>query len=181
MLFSLTVLDHASSRFLNMSPGITRFTPVPRTVSPRAAFAFRIIMVLLAVAAVAAIGNQSSPRFYQVTAVATSGIAMAAFALYGVFGVESRVLAHRAIAHRLWIACERYRALISEAGEGLVDRATLLNRRDQLIEEVHGIYERGFGPDQKAFESSRLPELKSEETPPWPPANGAFRSVKSEV
>jgi len=115
------------------------------------------------------------------TAVVTSGIAMAAFALYGVFGVESRVLAHRAIAHRLWIACERYRALISEAGEGVIDRAALLTRRDELIEEVHGIYERGFGPDQKAFESRRLPELKRDEAAPWPPANGAFRSVKSET
>lgn len=181
-MFSLTVLDHVR---LDSEHVARNYTVHARAADRLAstAFALRIVMaVLLALAAAAAIGNLLyTARFYQVTAVATSGIAMAAFALYGVFGVEARVLAHRAIAHRLWIACERYRALISEAGEGVVDRAALLNRRDELIEEVHGIYERGFGPDQKAFESSRLPELKGEEAAPWPPANGAFRSVKSEV
>ena len=69
----------------------------------------------------------------------------------------------------------------TEFGKPDANGTMMLHRRDELIEEVHGIYERGFGPDQKAFEASRLPELKSEETPPWPPANGAFRSVKSEV
>jgi hypothetical protein len=181
-MFSLTVLDHVRLDSEHVARNYTVHARAADRLAS-AAFAFRITMsVLLAAAAAAAIGNLLyTARFYQLTAVVTSGIAMAAFALYGVFGVEARVLAHRAIAHRLWIACERYRALISEAGEGVVDRAALLNRRDELIEEVHGIYERGFGPDQKAFESSRLPELKSEESAPWPPASGAFRSVKSEV
>jgi hypothetical protein len=179
-MFSLTVLDHVR---LDSEHVARNYTVHARAADRLAstAFASRIIMaVLLAVAAAAAIGNLLyTARFYQVTAVATSGLAMAGFALYGVFGVESRVLAHRAIAHRLWIACERYRALISEAGDGMIDRATLLNRRDELIEEVHGIYERGFGPDQKAFESRRLPELNSEEAASWPPAKSEVGSLKS--
>ena len=163
-MFSLTVLDHVRLD----SEHVARNYTVHALAADRlatTAFVSRLIMAtLLAVAAAAAIGNLLyTDRFYQVTAVAASGIAMAGFALYGVFGVESRVLAHRAIAHRLWIVCERYRALISEAGEGVIDRATLLDRRDQLIEQVHTIYERGFGPDQRAFEARRLPELKTEQ------------------
>jgi hypothetical protein len=38
----------------------------------------------------------------------------------------------------------------------------LLKRRDELIEQLHGIYERGFGPDQKAFDAQRLPEITTE-------------------
>ncbi len=45
----------------------------------------------------------------------------------------------------------------------MVDRAALLNRRDESIEEVHGTTN-AARLDQKVFESSRLPELKSEES-----------------
>lgn len=163
-MFSLTVLDHVR---LDSEHVARNYTVHARAADRLATVAFvsRIIMaMLLATAAAAAIGNLLyTARFYQVAAVAASSVAMAAFALYGVFGVEARVLAHRALAHRLWIVCERYRALISEAGEGVIDRAVLLDRRDQLIEQVHVIYERGFGPDQKAFESHRLPEIRTEQ------------------
>src|SRR5262249_39121631 len=98
-------------------------------------------------------------RFYQGAAAAATTAAMIGFALYSVLGLESRVSAHRLFAHRLWIVTERYRSLISEANDGVVDLTALLQRRDELIEEVHRIYERGFAVDQNGHEAARLPTI----------------------
>ncbi len=163
-MFSLTVLDHVR---LDSEHAARNYTVHARAADRLATVAFGarlFVAVLLAASAASAIANLLyTDRFYQVSSVVASGLAVIGFALYGVFGIESRVLAHRALAHRLWIVCQRYRSLISEAGDGIVDRAILLNRRDELIAELHAIYERGFGPDQRAFESHRLPEIKSEQ------------------
>ena len=94
-------------------------------------------------------------------AIATSTAAIG-FALYSVLGLEGRVSAHRAFAHRLWLVSERYRSLIAEADQGLVNSDLLLQRRDRLIEDVHAIYERGFAVDQPAHESARLPPISGD-------------------
>jgi hypothetical protein len=162
-MFSLTVLDHIR---LDSEHVARNYTVHARAADRLAtgALASRIVMaMLLAAGAAAAIGNLLlNARFYQVTAVVTSVAALLGFALYGVFGVEGRVLAHRSFAHRLWIICERYRALLTEAADDSVDRATLLDRRDELIHELHAIYERGFGPDQRAFDGERLPAMTAD-------------------
>lgn len=41
--------------------------------------------------------------------------------------------------------------------DSLVDRAALLRRRDELMGELHAIYETGFTFDQRSYEKSRLP------------------------
>ena len=162
-MFSLTVLDHVR---LDSEHCARNYTVHARAADrlASAAFTSRIAMaVLLAVASAASIANLLyAERFYQVAAVVSTVVATLGFALYGVFGLEARVLAHRAFAHRLWIVCERYRALIAEATDDIIDRATLLDRRDVLIEQMHGIYERGFGPDQRAYDGERLPPIAAE-------------------
>jgi hypothetical protein len=162
-MFSLTVIDHVR---LDSEHVAQNYMVHARAADRLASLAFgaRIVMtILLAAAAAAEVANLLlAARFYEITAAVCGLIATLGFALYTVFGFEGRVLAHRAFAHRLWIVCERYRALIAEATDGIIDRATLLHRRDDLIEQTHSIYERGFGPEQRAFDAARLPPLPAE-------------------
>jgi hypothetical protein len=76
--------------------------------------------------------------------------------VYVTLGLESRVSAHRLFAHRLWIVAERYRSLLTEVNDGLVDANVLVGRRDQLVAELDGIYQFAFGVDQAAHEKLRL-------------------------
>ena len=159
-MFSLTVLDcirldseHVAQNYMVHARAADRFATL--------AFAARLAMaVVLAISAASAVADvMFSARYYQVAAATTTAAATLAFALYCVLGFEARVAAHRAFAHRLWLVAARYRSLLAEADEGFLDRVTLLERRDQLIEQVHAIYERGFGVDQRGFESERLPAI----------------------
>jgi len=159
-MFSLTVVDH-----LRLD---SEQTAQNYTVHARAAerivgvvFACRIAITgLLAVATAAAIAAiLFSQRSYAIGAVAANALALFAFVLYAVMGLEARLFAHRSFAHRLWLVSERYRSLLAEVNEGTVDPATLVHRRDDLIHDLHVIYEFGFGADQAAHESARLPTL----------------------
>ena len=60
-------------------------------------------------------------------------------------------------AHRLWLVCDRYRSLLGEIEDGLLDRASILQRRDELSAQVHAAYDQTFSLDQQAYESVRQP------------------------
>ena len=162
-MFSLTVLDHIRL----ISEHVTQNYTVHACAAERFArfgFIARVVMAaVLALATAAAITDLLLPaRLYHVAAAVTIAMATFGFALYCVLGLEARVAAHRGFAHRLWLVAERYRSLLAEADEGLVDGASLLRRRDQLIEQLHAIYESGFGIDQRGYESLRLQALTTE-------------------
>jgi conflict system pore-forming effector with SLATT domain len=162
-MFSLTVLDHVR---LDCEHAAQNYTVHARAADRFATLAFVVRMVmatLLAAATAACIAGLVVPdRFYASAAAIASSTAMIGFALYSVLGLEGRVSAHRAFAHRLWIVCEGYRALIAEATDGLVDGGELLARRDHLIQQMHAIYERGFAVDQSGYEAARLAVVSAE-------------------
>jgi hypothetical protein len=162
-MFSLTVIDHVRLDSEHVAQNYTIHACAADRLA-RVAFGFRMLMAALLAAAAAAciIGLLMPARFYQITAAIATSVAAIGFALYSVLGVEGRVTAHRAFAHRLWLVAERYRSLIAEADQGLVNPDALLQRRDQLIENVHAIYEHGFAVDQPAYESARLSAIPGE-------------------
>jgi hypothetical protein len=162
-MFSLTVIDHVRLD----SEHIARNYTVHARAAERIVglvFACRItITVLLAVATASTIATLVDPsRGYQIAAVAATAAALLAFVLYTVLGLEGRLFAHRSFAQRLWLISERYRSLLAEAHDGRVDESTLLRRRDELIRDVHAIYEYGFGADQAGYERLRLPDVPDE-------------------
>jgi hypothetical protein len=124
------------------------------------------ILALFALATFSIVLSLFRPaREYQIAAAIIAAVAFAAYVIAVVYGIEARVASHRLLAHRLWLLCERYRALLTEIQDGLVDDAAILRRRELLSEQVHAIYEQGFAVDQQGLESLRqLPLEKRGDT-----------------
>jgi hypothetical protein len=162
-MFSLMVSDHVRLDAEHVAQNYAVHARAAERLV-RFAFAAKVVMaLLLALATAAATANLLfQTRAFQIATTAAAALALIGFALYTVFGFESRVVAHRAFAHRLWLVAERYRSLMAEINEGAVDRPSLLQRRDELIHEIHAIYERGFGVDERGYENTRLPAMPSE-------------------
>jgi len=159
-MFSLTVVDHLR---LDSEQTAQNYTVHARAAERIVGFVFAgriVITALLSVATAASIAAVLfAVRPYQIAAVVLNGLALFAFVLYAVMGLEARLFAHRSFAHRLWLVSERYRSLLAEVNEGTVDPAVLMHRRDELIHDLHVIYEFGFGADQAGHENARLPTL----------------------
>jgi len=162
-MFSLTVIDHVRLDSEHIAQNYTVHARAAERLVGLVS-TFRIsIAILLAAATCSALGNVLFPgRNSQIVAVAAVTLAFVAFSVYVVLGLEARLYAHRSFAHRLWLVSERYRSLLAEVHEGIVDGPTVLRRRDELIHDVHALYEFSFGVDQAGHESFRLAVLPDE-------------------
>jgi len=154
-MFRISVVDHIR---LNFDRTRQNYTLHARAAERLAVTTARVrigVLILLAVAAVTAAASLVEGRYFQIAAAITAGLAFAAHAAYLAIGVEGRVHAHRACAQRLWQVCDRYQSLLSEIEDGMLDRASILQRRDDLSAQEHAAYEQPFALDQKAYESAR--------------------------
>ena len=155
-MFRLSVLDHVR---LNFDRASQNYTVHAKSAERLAALTATIrvgVMVLLGIATAAAMTSLLVPRRpFLIAAAVAAGVAFAAHALYLAIGLEGRVNAHRSCAHRLWLVCDRYRSLLGEIEDGLLDPNTILQRRDELSAQVHAAYDQGFSLDQNAYEGAR--------------------------
>ena len=163
-MFTLSVVDHVRLDSDHVAQNYTVHARAAERIV-RIVFASRVaIGVLLAAAASTAVANLLlGNRGTQIATVVMSSLALCAFALYATVGLEARLFAHRSFAHRVWIVSERYRALLAEFNDGMIDRSTLVRRRDDLIQELHAIYGTGFGIDQDGHEAVRMPTVPNDQ------------------
>ena len=162
-MFSLSVVEHVR---LNYSLTVQNYNMHARAAERLAALTLKCRLAILAVFAVATgailVSLFRSGREYQIAAAVFAVLALAGQTLFVAWGLEGRVYAHRIFAHRLWLVCERYRSLLAEIRDGLVDDAVVLRRREALSEQVHAVYEQGFPVDEPGFEAARQPAAAAE-------------------
>ena len=163
-MFGFTVVDHLRLDSEHVAQNYTvHARAAERTV--KLVFASRLVIAgLLAVATAMTIAPLLfSGRGYQIAAVVAAALALLVFCVYTVLGLEGRLFAHRSVAHRLWIVSERFRSLLAEIQDGVIDQPAILQRRDELIQDLHSIYEFAFSADQPGHESVRLLTLPDHE------------------
>lgn len=161
-MFCLSVVEQLR---LNFGLVVQNYTAHARAAERLAAIALKTKIATLGLFALATFSIVLSlfrpAREYQIVAAVVAGLALAFQVATVAYGLEARVYSHRLLAHRLWLMCERYRSLLGEIQDGLVDNAMILRRGEILGEQVHAIYEQGFSLDQQAFESMRQLPLES--------------------
>ena len=162
-MFSLKIIDHVRLESERITQNYTVHAAAAERIV-RAITIFRVgLVVLLTLAASAQIGNVLFPHSVSpAVAIGAAMVALAAFAVYGALGLEASLVAHRAFAHRLWVVAERYRSLLTEVNDGLVDAPMLVRRRDELMADVDGIYQFAFGVNHDAHERLRLAAVTDE-------------------
>ena len=94
-------------------------------------------------------------RHWEIGAAIAASAAFAAFAAYVGFNHQPRIYGHRASAARLWLVCEKYRTLLAEMHEGLVDLPATRERRHALLQETAAIFEHTAPDDRETLEIAR--------------------------
>jgi hypothetical protein len=156
-VFELNIVDHVR---LNLTRTGENYTVHARAAERLARLTGRIrigVLALLLAAAGSSVATLLTVggRPVQIAAVVAASLAFAGYSVYVGWGFEGRVSAHRACAHNLWLVCERYRALLTEIQDGLLDRNAILRRRDELALETHHAYGLAFPLDHPAYEGLR--------------------------
>jgi hypothetical protein len=154
-VFQLSIVDHIRLSFGSAATSYRAHARAAERLATRAWQSRVVVMVLFALATGASLVALTGIRQAQVVAAALAALAVLTFAVYVSLGFESRAYAHRACAAQLWLICEKYRALLAEVHDGLVDLPAITRRRDDLMVEVQIVYEHALPADREAYRIAR--------------------------
>jgi hypothetical protein len=154
-MFQLSLVDHIRLSFGGVATSYRAHSRAAERLAARASRANVIIVLILGLAAGAGMVALTGVRWSQITAASLSTAALVAFAIQLALDFESRAYAHRACAAQLWLICEKYRSLLAEVHDGLIDVPAAIQRRDDLMREVQIVYEHALPTDRDAYQIAR--------------------------
>jgi SMODS and SLOG-associating 2TM effector domain family 4 len=154
-MFQLSLVDHIRLSFGHVVYSYRAHARVAERLALRA-WRLRVTTVgLTGLATVAAVIALNGDRRFQIAAVALAGAAFAIHSLGSALDFEPRAYAHRTCAARLWLLCEKYRSLLAEVHDGLIQLPAVTERRDALFREVQSVYEYALPADRDSYQIAR--------------------------
>jgi hypothetical protein len=154
-MFQLSLVDHIRLSFGAVSTSYRAHARTAARLAARASQTRVAVMILLALATGAALVALTGIRNAQIAAAVLGALALVSFAIAISLDFENRAYAHRACAAQLWLLCEKYRALLAEVHDGLIDLPAVTRRRDELMREVQVVYEHALPADRDAYQIAR--------------------------
>jgi hypothetical protein len=143
-MFSLTLRDHLHVTFSQI---VDQHRSHARKALSQARWGRRlrgveaVLMGGVSIAAVSAAYGQG--RLTTIVAAVLAGAALLVLLAHLAFDFDAAARAHAEMANRLWHIRERYRALLSDLHEEVVDLGVARARRDTLMDELQHIYSSG--------------------------------------
>ena len=151
-MFQLSIVDHIRLSFGSAVGAYQGHTAAALRLSQWSWYSKIVTLSLLGIGAAANLLVLRLGGYgIQVTAAVLAAIAFAALAVHIAFDPTPRIYGHRACAARLWVICEKYRALLTEVQDQLIDVATITARRDALLKEFGAIFEQGPPDDRQSY------------------------------
>jgi hypothetical protein len=154
-MFQLSLVDHIRLSFGTVARSYRAHAHAAERLAARASQLRVAIVILISLAAGASLIALTGSRPFQIAAAALTVVTLLGFAIAASFDFEPRAYAHRACAAQLWLICEKYRALLAEVHDGLIDLPAITKRRDDLMREVHIVYEHALPADRAAYQIAR--------------------------
>lgn len=150
-MFQLSLVDHLRLSFGTAVAAYQGHTAAALRLFTLGWRARVAALALAGLAAAASLLALRQGRAFQILAAVLIVAAFAAFAAYLAFDPTPRIYGHRACAARLWVLCERHRALLAEVQDGLLDVPAVIRRRDELLQEAGAILDQAAPPDRESF------------------------------
>ena len=154
-MFQLSLVDHIRLSFGSIVSAYEGHTEAAARLARSARYAKVGLLSLLGLAAAAAIAAVLRAGAYAPLAAVLSASGFAATAVFVSVSFETRIYAHRTTAARLWIVCEKYRALLAEIHDQLLDTTAVAERRDALLKETAELFVQAPPADRATYEIAR--------------------------
>jgi hypothetical protein len=154
-LFQLSLVDHIRLSFGSVATSYRAHARAAERLAARARQSRVVLVTLLGLATGASLLALTGGRPFQIAAAALSATALVGLATVHSLDFEARAFAHRACAAQLWLLCEKYRALLADVHDALIDLPETTARRDSLMREVQNVYEHALPADREAYQIAR--------------------------
>jgi hypothetical protein len=154
-VFQLSVVDHIRLSFGGVVTAYEGHAEAAARLARWGWYAKVITMTAVALAAVLSGVALYAGRGFQIAAAVAATAGLAACAGYVAFDPQPRIYGHRASAARLWVLCEKYRALLAEIHDELLDLQALKDRRAELLRDASAVLEHTSPDDRYSYEIAR--------------------------
>lgn len=151
-MFQLSVVDHIRLSFGSVVGAYQGHTAAAVRLERWGWYGKVITLALLGLATAAALLAVRYGAAFQIAAAVATALAFCVSALHLAFDPASRIYGHRACAARIWGVCEKYRALLAEIQDELLDVPAILTRRDALSQEFGALFEQSQPADRQTYE-----------------------------
>ncbi len=154
-MFQLSVVDHIRLSFGSVVTAYEGHAEAAARLARWGWYAKIATITAVALAAVFSGVALYTGRGFQIAAAVAATAALAACSGYVAFDPQPRIYGHRASAARLWMVCEKYRALLAEIHDELVDLSALKDRRAELLRDAAAVLEHTSPDDRYSYEIAR--------------------------
>jgi hypothetical protein len=151
-MFQLSLIDHIRLSFGSVVGAHQGHTAAALRLAQWGLYLRVAVLALVGLAGAASLLALRQGGAFQIATVVMTAVAFAAVAVLVAFDPASRIYGHRASAARLWVLCEKYRALLSEVQDELLDIPTVTRRRDDLLQEFGALLEQTPPSDRRTYE-----------------------------
>ena len=154
-MFQLSVVDHIRLSFATVAGAYEKHADAAARLARWSWYVKLSLLALLALASVLGFVALQYGRAFQIGATAATVAGFIGCAIYVVLDLEPRVYGHRSSAARFWLLTERYRALLAEVHDQVLDGSAIAQRRDALMEEARASFEHAPPADRQTYDIAR--------------------------
>ena len=168
-MFQISLVDHVRLSFATVLAAYEGHADAAARLAKWNSYAKIALLALSGLAAAAGtIAVQGGANWQRATAVLTA-LLFGCCAGYVALNHQPLMYGHRISAAKLWIVCEKYRALLGEMHDDLVDLPGLQQRRSELLTEAATVLEQAAPDDRYTYELAReaLSGPKGKGYPDW--------------
>jgi conflict system pore-forming effector with SLATT domain len=154
-MFHLSVVDHIRLSFATVAAAYQRHADAASRLDRLSWYTKIVLVSLTGLACVLALIALQRGHGFQIAAASAAGVAFVGCAVYVALDLEPRIYGHRATAARFWLLTEKYRALLADVHDKVLDVAAIADRREALMQESRAVFEHAPPADRQTYEIAK--------------------------
>jgi len=154
-MFQLSVVDHIRLSFATVAGAYERHAEAASSLARWNWYLKLGLVSVVGVACVLGLVALQRGRAFQIAGTVTMAIAFVGCAVQIALDLEARIYGHRSSAARFWLLAEKYRALLADVHDQLLDMPALAERRDTLMQEARAAFEHAPPADRQTYDIAR--------------------------
>lgn len=154
-MFHLSVVDHIRLSFATAAAAYQRHAEAASRLDRVSWYTKVVLVSLTGLACVLGLIALQRGHPYQIAAAIAAAAAFVGSGIYVALDLEPRIYAHRSTAARFWLLTEKYRALLADVHDQVLDASAVADRRDALMQEARAIFEHAPPADRQTYDVAK--------------------------
>jgi hypothetical protein len=154
-MFHLSVVDHIRLSFATAAAAYQRHAEAASRLDRWSWYAKIALVGLTGLGCVLGLVALQRGHGFQIAATSAAAAAFVACSIYVALDLEPRIYAHRSTASRFWLLTEKYRALLADVHDQVLDSSAIADRRDALMQEARAVFEHAPPADRQTYDIAK--------------------------